>query len=254
MGKKKAPGNRKMIQAYIQETFGIRYDESTISKLLKRLGLKRIRPKTIPGKAPGLEKQVRWVLRYFQVNEFAQMDTGILQLFGDGMHLHHQFVPTLCWGDPKEPPVFNTNSHRQRLNILGAYSLKHHHLVHHTSEENCDAQKVVTFLDKVVQTYPEHHSIILYLDNAPYFHAQPVKEWLICHPQLIIEPLPSYSPNLNLIERLWRFVKGQLVANRYYEHYKTFRALTFRLLNHLEEFDKQLDSLITENFELIWQH
>ena len=213
------------------------------------MGLKRIRPQTIPGKAPNLEKQVHWVLRYFQVNEFAQNDPAVIQLFGDGMHLHHQFIPSLCWGDPKNPPVFKTNSNRQRLNILGAYSLTHHHLVHHTSEENCDEHQVFIFLAKVFQTY----SNILYLDNAPYFHTPLVKDWLRQHPQIIIEPLPTYSPNLNLIERLWRFVKGQLVANRYYEHYKSFRAATFRLLNHTRDYADALDSLITQNFELIWQ-
>jgi hypothetical protein len=38
------------------------------------------------------------------------------------MHLIHQNVPGLCWGDPKDPPILKTNTSRQRLNILGAYN------------------------------------------------------------------------------------------------------------------------------------
>lgn len=70
---------------------------------------------------------------------------------------------------------------------------------------------------------------------------------------MIIEPLPTYSPNLNLIERLWKLVKEKLVNNRYYEKYKTFRAKVFQILNHLDDFQDELLSLMTERFQLIPQ-
>lgn len=249
--KKNSPGNREMIQAYILKTFGVHYAVSSISGLMKRLGLKKLRPKTVPGKSPSLEDQVQWMLRYFSTREFARLDPGIVQLFGDGMHLHHQLVPSLCWGDPKDPPILPTNSNRKRINILGAFSLLTYQLTHLTSEDNCDAQKVIAFLKKLLKAYPEAHSIVLYLDNASYFHAAEVQKWIEKHPQIIIEALPTYSPNLNLIDRLWRFVKGKLVANRYYEKYKTLRAQAFRVLNHIHEFKNELKTLMTEKFELI---
>ncbi|MGK0290716.1 MAG: transposase, partial [bacterium] len=248
---KKKPGNRKIIQEYIQDLFGIFYDLSSIGKLLKRIGIKRLRPKVIPGKSPSIGVQVDFMLKYFQVRDMSQKNTGILQLFGDGMHLHHQAVPSFCWGDPKDSPLLNTNSNRKRLNILGAYSIRPHTLIHHTSEENCNAMKVIHFLKKIVKAFSQYHSIVLYLDNAPYFHADIVQKFLRKHPEIIIEPLPTYSPNLNLIERLWRFVKGKLTANRYFQKYKTFRAQTFRLLNHIQDFKMELGALITENFQLI---
>lgn len=181
-------------------------------------------------------------------------DDGIVQLFGDGVHLVHQTLPKTCWCNPKKPPVFASNSSRQRLNTFGAYDPIEHRLVHLTSEDNCDHQKVIDFFEKILISYPGKHSIVLYLDNAPYFHAKEVKHWLQRHPQLIVEHLPTYSPNLNLIERLWAFVKQQLVVNRYYQMYKTFRAKTFQLLNHLDQYSEALKTLITEKFELIWQY
>jgi len=87
--------------------------------------------------------------------------------------------------------------------------------------------------------------------NAPYFHAKIVREWLKKHPQIVINTLPAYTPNLNLIERLWRFVKGELVRNRYYEKYKTFRAKVFRLLNSLQDHTNKLKTLIADNFEVV---
>jgi transposase len=179
------------------------------------------------------------------------LDPSIVQLFGDGVHLVHQVIPKSCWLDPKNIPVFSSNSSRQRLNTLGAYDPIEHQLTHLTDEDNCDHQKVIRFFETILKAYPQKHSIILYLDNAPYFKAKEVQEWLIDHPRLIIEYLPVYSPNLNLIERVWALVKRLLVGNRYYQQYKTFRAKTFQLLNHMGLHIESLRTLVTEKFELI---
>lgn len=251
MGKKKAPGSRVLIRDYIQVTFGIIYTLSALSRVLHRLGLKRLRPNLIPGKPPILEVQIQFIQRYKQLKLFEKIDPGIIQLFSDGMHLIHQVVPSFYWGAKGSPIVLPSNSSRQRLNILGAYSPARQELVHLTSENNCDAIQVIKFLECVVKQYSHCHSIILHLDNARYFHARQVRCWLKEHPELIINRLPAYAPNLNLIERLWRFIKEQLVHNRYYEEYKTFRAHTFRLLNKVHDFATALRSLISDNFELV---
>ena len=150
------------------------------------------------------------------------------------MHLVHQNVPGLCWGDPKDPPILKTNTGRQRLNILGAYNPDSHEFIHLTGEENCDAKRVIDYFQVILRAYRRAPAIVLILDNATYFKAELVTTWLEAHPKLKLEFLPSYSPNLNLIERFWRFVKERLVKNRYYEKYKTFRANVFRLLNQIQ--------------------
>jgi len=89
------------------------------------------------------------------------------------------------------------------------------------------------------------------LDNAKYFKAKIVNQWLEKHPKLELEFLPPYSPNLNLIERFWRFVKAKLVKNRYYEKYKTFRAEVFQLLNHTDKYIGEFRTLMVEKFEIV---
>ena len=172
-------------------------------------------------------------------------------MFGDGMHLIHQNVPGLCWGDPKNTPVLKTNTGRQRLNVLGAYNPDSYTFTHLTGEENCDAIKVIEFLEVILKEYEQAPKIILFLDNAKYFKAKIVTKWLEEHSELELEFLPPYSPNLNLIERFWRFVKGKLVKNKYYEKYKTFRAKTFQLLNHTDEYIDEFKTLMVEKFEII---
>lgn len=176
---------------------------------------------------------------------------GTVFLFGDGMHLIHQNVPGLCWGDPKDPPILKTNTSRQRLNILGAYNPDFHSFVHLTGEENCDAKRVIEYFDVILKAYRRAPAIVLFLDNATYFKAEIVTTWLKDHPKLKLEFLPPYAPNLNLIERFWRFVKEHLVKNTYYKKYKTFRAKVFRLLNHVDEHTNELETLMVEKFEIV---
>ena len=89
------------------------------------------------------------------------------------------------------------------------------------------------------------------MQHLRYFHAKIVSEWLENHPRLHIEFLPPYAPNLNLIKRLWGFVKNKLVKNKYYKEYKTFRAQEFQFLNNIGEYADELKTLMTENFEII---
>lgn len=176
---------------------------------------------------------------------------GTTVLFGDGMHLVHRNIPGFCWGDPERPKIIQTNTGRYRLNILGAYNPETSSLVHLTGEENCNAEKVIEFFTLLLTAYKKSTEIILILDNAGYFKAEIVREWLKENQKLELIFLPAYSPNLNLIERLWRFVKDKIVKNTYYEKYITFRAKTFQLLNSISEYKEKMKTLMIEKFEIV---
>ena len=243
------PSKIKEVREYIRERFKVTYSNEAVRKLLKKNGLKVLRPKIIPGNAPSEDEQKKTIENYFDMK--ASCEPGTVFLFGDGMHLVHQNVPGLCWGDPKNPPVLKTNTGRQRLNILGAYDPDSYSFVHLTGEENCNADRAIEFFEVIINAYLQAPLIVLFLDNASYFKAEIVTKWLEDHPKLKIEFLPPYSPNLNLIERLWRLVKEKLVRNTYYKKYKTFRAKVFQLLNHIDEHVDELRTLMVEKFEII---
>lgn len=247
--KEKHPANIGIVRDSVSEHFGVSYSEDSARKLLKKNGLAFLRPKLAPGKPPTVGEQLRFVEEYEEVRRFT--DVGVTVLFCDAMHLIHQTEPAFCWGDPKNPPVFPTNSGRRRLNIIGGYNPVTHDLVHHTDEANCDAGQAIVFFEKVLKAYPKSPFIVLYLDNAPYFCAAEVSEWLGKHPRIICRFLPPYAPNLNLIERLWRFTKKHMTKNRYFEKYKTFRCNVFRLLNNLSKYKDELITLMTEKFQII---
>lgn len=63
--------------------------------------------------------------------------------------------------------------------------------------------------------------------------------------------LPAYSPNLNLIERYWKFFKKKVLYNRYYEKFEEIKEACERFFRQSRRYLKELRSLLTENFQII---
>ena len=92
--------------------------------------------------------------------------------------------------------------------------------------------------------------ITLVLDNARYQKCRLVQELA---DSLAIELLylPSYSPNLNLIERLWKFVKKKCLYSKYYPEFSLFKiAITTCIEEAQEKHKQELDSLLTLRFQI----
>ncbi len=242
------PKNVKVVVEYIKQKFDIDYSEEAVRLLLKKRGLCFIRQKTVPGSTPSVQTQKDFISQY----EMLKNEPDSKVLFGDAMHFNHQTVPGYCWGNPAYQPLLETNSGRKRLNILGAYDPDMYSVTHLTGEENCNADRVIDLLDIVKTKYfPCCSNISLIVDNARYFHARKVTDWLSDNPSIKLVFLPPYAPNLNLIERFWGFMKSELVAGKYYKEYKTFRANVFRFLNNVGGHIDKLKTLMTEKFQIV---
>ncbi len=137
---------------------------------------------------------------------------------------------------------------RQRLNVLGALDAISHQLVTVTNETYINALSVCQLMQKLRLLTPEG-PIALILDNARYQKCTLV--WVLAD-ALNIELLylPPYSPNLNLIERLWKFVKKKCLYSIYYADFKTFSHAITTCLDHTHDtYQVELDSLLTLNFQ-----
>ncbi len=87
------------------------------------------------------------------------------------------------------------------------------------------------------------------IDNARYQKCHLVWE-LAAELNIDLLYLPSYSPNLQLIERLWKFVKKNCLYSKYYEDFSSFKAAIRACLAHTHDTHKEeLDSLLTLNFQ-----
>lgn len=139
-------------------------------------------------------------------------------------------------------------SGRQRFNVLGALNAITHELVTVTNDTYITAETVCALLQKLA-ALNLGMPITLFLDNVRYQKCALVMTTAAnLHIELCF--LPAYSPNLNLIERLWKFVKKQCLYSKYYADFATFKAAIEMCLSETDTQHKSaLDSLITLNFQ-----
>ncbi len=141
-----------------------------------------------------------------------------------------------------------SSSGRQRFNVLGAWNAVTHQFVSICNTTVVNSDTFCELLTKIA-SLGLIGAITLVLDNARYQHCEKcmakAKELGIT---LLF--LPAYSPNLNLIERIWKFVKKECLYGRHFSSFKEFRT---RIENCIAEFDtthkSKLDSLMTHNFQ-----
>jgi transposase len=105
---------------------------------------------------------------------------------------------------------------RNRINVLGAINPLTQELFHIHNTDKINAEVVMDFLRRLRRRYTEL-PISIVLDNARYQHCKAVQE-LAQELDIDLLFLPPYSPNLNLIERLWKLVKKQVLYARYFEN------------------------------------
>jgi transposase len=139
-------------------------------------------------------------------------------------------------------------SGRQRFNVLGALNANSYQLVSVNNDSYIKADSVCELMKKLRVLHGEQ-DISLILDNARYQKCQLV--WTKAE-QLNIDLvyLPSYSPNLNLIERLWKFVKKTCLNSSYYGSFDEFKeAINSCLSQTHTTHKKELSTLLAHNFQ-----
>jgi transposase len=173
---------------------------------------------------------------------------GLLELFFmDASHFVMGGTPGRLWGKVRH--WVKTSSGRKRYNVLGALNFISKKIEMVTNDSYITSTQVVQLLENIAEKYVDK-PIAIILDNAKYQHCNYVKDRAIeLGIQLIF--LPTYSPNLNLIERVWKFVKAQVLNAVYIESFEEYckRIGAFVETIELHYYDR-MATLVTEKFQL----
>lgn len=139
-------------------------------------------------------------------------------------------------------------SGRKRFSVLGAINSVSKELVMMTETTYVDSMTVCALLKELAIRYYDRH-IVIVLDNARYQRCRVVLRTAErLHIQLVF--LPPYSPNLNLIERLWKFVKKKVLYNQFYSDFHLFcSAITSCLGRTHSEYRNELETLLSPKFQ-----
>lgn len=236
----------KEICAYVLRNYGVKYTSKGMTSLLHQMGFSYKKPKHIPGKA-NQKAQEEFIEKYNELKDSKTADDQIY--FMDGVHPLHNSQPAYGWIKKGKEQVLKTNTGRMRLNINGAYNIENHKAIIR-EDKSINSQSTIALLEQMLKEQPLGMLYII-LDNAKYYHSQLVKDFLNKNQRIQFVFLPPYSPNLNLIERLWKFFKKKTTYNEYYEKFAIFRKACLNFFDNIENYKDELLSLMTENFQLI---
>jgi transposase len=233
----------KEIVAYIQSKFDVTYSISGVTALLHSMGFTYKKTKAVPGKA-NKEAQELFIKAYLRLKS----KNGKIY-FADSTHPQHNAVISYGWIKKGEDFEILCNSGRHRLNINGAVDIENLDIITRT----CDwvnSDSICELLKAIKAKNPDDKRITLVMDNAAYNRSSKVK---ILAKKLGVDLfyLPPYSPNLNPIERLWKFMKKKVLYNRYYEYLSDFEKSCMTFFRGIRKYRNELETLLTDNFQVM---
>lgn len=249
---KKPPASIREARHQIKLLTGIKRSETQVRKFLKKLGMKLMKPGLVPmGKnESSIEEKVKTQKKYVDeqlspVLKDAKKGEHTV-LFMDACHVQLACLLGFIWCFVKK--YIKSMPLRGRVNIIGACSPYGNDFIYDVTQDKVDQYAIGMFLAKV-RNRIKTGRITLILDNAQYHKTAYVKE---AASKLGIELLflPVASPNLNIIERLWKFTKKTFVVNTVFSSLDELEKHLKKSLSALKwKHKKNLRSLLSLNLQ-----
>lgn len=240
----KVPRSAAEAASIIETVSGEKFGLTWTRVVMHRCGFRFIKLQPIPGKASPNEQKT-WVCEIQKVIKEAENGERRL-FFMDAVHFTLEAFTCNVWC--REPLFLRSGAGRNRFNLIGAIDPFTLDLIHSHSMMYVDAEQIMDFLTKIRDASGDI-PVSIVLDNARYQHCRAVlgraEELGI---KLVF--LPPYSPNLNIIERLWKYTRRHVLAGKYFDTPAKFHDA----LKHFFEVDfcnhkDNLRSLLTLNFQ-----
>jgi transposase len=245
--RQQAPVSSNEAVARIQALTHITRSPTSVRNWMHKNGLKFRKMGHLPAKV-NVSKQAQWLEQQLTpVIEKAKKGQCHL-FFMDAAH----FVPP---GGPVNPYLcavwclarlfIKAPAGRQRLNVVGAVQAITKQIVTLCNDTYVNGEVIAQFLRKLRAEFADLPLVIV-LDNARYQHCQFIEQLA---KELGIELLflPPYSPNLNIIERLWKMTKKHCLYAKYYENFNLFSSAITKGLNSFSQ--EQLEQTLTLKFQ-----
>lgn len=236
----------KEICLYAQKHYHKSYSVEGMTHLLHRLGFVYKKTKRIPGKL-NPAKQQEFMATYEELKQTKKGNDRIY--FIDSTHPQHNSYPSYGWIYKGNTKTVKGNTGRKRLNLNGALNLEDLEVI--VLEEKTINTGAVIHLFLTLEEKQPRGIIYTIIDNAKYHRSKQIKIFLKKHKRIKPVYLPTYSPNLNIIERLWLFFHKKMLYNKYYETFPQFKTKVLRFFQHIEKYKPELQTLLTDSFQTI---
>lgn len=242
---KNPPASVKEAMQKIEELTGLKRSENRVREYLKKIGMKPRKVGMIPAKAD-VEKQEKFLKEELTPRLEEAKEGKRVVLFTDAAHFVLSPFLGFLWSFAR---IFiKAPAGRKRFNVLGALNAIDHKLITVCNDTYINAESVCELLKIIADMYVGI-PITLVLDNARYQKCQIVFD-LAASLNIELLYLPAYSPNLNIIERLWKFVKKKCLWSKYYAEFIDFKTAITDCLNQTHTtYKDELKTLLALNFQ-----
>ena len=182
-------------------------------------------------------------------NIIKELDDNQTVVFIDAVHPQHNSEPSKIWSIKGESRWINSNTGRERININGAYNPFTQDVIVRQDKRINGISTIELF--KQITTFYENKftNVFVFSDNGRANKSKLVKEWIANQSLINIIYLPPYSPNLNLIERLWKFMRKKVINTKYYPEFKEFTAAINDFFDKIDTFKNELKTFIGLKFQ-----
>ncbi len=237
----------KQIIAWVQEHFGIHYSLGGMIDLLHRIGFCYKQTKQVPCETD-VEAQHEFLKELTVLLEQSADNKSVIY-FADGVHPTHNTRSTHAWIEKGTEREQLSVSGRDRLNINGVVNAQEPTDVLIVEGKSVNSQTTRELYEKVLAANADAETIYIISDNARYYRNKELAEWLKTT-RIVPVFLPPYSPNLNLIERLWKFMRKNIINTAFYRKKEEFREAVLAFFKNIKNYKEELASLMTLNFHV----
>lgn len=226
--------NSILIRVLIQREFGVLYNRYYVCELLRNLGFSFQKARFVSDHLDEAKRQAWITQEWPQILKAAKKQHALI-LFGDEASFPQWGSLSYTWARQGVQPTVRTSGKRKGYKVFGLIEYFSGRFFYQASIDKFTSQSYQAFLRDVLRQ--TRKPLFLIQDGAKYHTSQPTRQFFADHKtRLTVYQLPSYSPDYNPIEYLWRNVKKEATHNKYFaafEHLvhsvnKTLQAFTQR--------------------------
>ena len=220
-----------MIQQLIYDRFGVFYNIFYIAQLLKNLGFSYQKAAFVSDHLNEAQRQAWRTTTWPQIRGLAKAQHALL-LFGDEASFPQWGTLSYTWARRGHQPMVKTSGKRKGDKVFGGIEYFTGRFWYQGQEGRLNSEAYITFLTHVLEQTMQ--PIILIQDGARYHTSAAMQRFFALHTErLMVFQLPSYSPDYNPIEKLWKQVKKE---GTHLQYFPTFEALTDKVEHALLKF------------------
>jgi transposase len=230
-----------MIQQLISEKFGATYSVHYISQLLKNMGFSYQKAKFVSDHL-NEEKRDQWLAETWPAILDLAKEKNAYLLFGDEASFPQWGTLSYTWARKGHQPTIKTSGKRKGYKVFGLIEYFTGRLFSKCQEERLNSATYAAYLSEVLAKTRKH--IIVVQDGARYHVSAAMKQFFAKHEKrLTVFNLPSYSPDYNPIEKLWKKVKQDGTHLHYFPTFESLKDKVHESLALFENAPRQVLSL-----------